>query len=81
MYVPASDQCNQLVSNFGSTSSATTSAYTIKISQIECGSKILAPNGCTQYMTGTSGTLETYNYNSANGQLLQNQDYAVCIRC
>ena len=80
MYVPASDQCNVLTSNFGSSSTATTSAFTIKVTQVECSSKTLAPNGCTQYITGTTGTLETYNYNSAGGQLLQNQDYAVCVR-
>jgi hypothetical protein len=80
MYVPASDQCNNLVSNFGSASTATTSAFTIKITQVECSNKVLAPNGCTQYLTGTTGTLETYNYNSASGQLLQNQDYAICVR-
>jgi len=80
MYIPASDQCNVLTSNFGSSSTATTSAFTIKVTQVECSSKTLAPNGCTQYITGTTGTLETYNYNSAGGQLLQNQDYAVCVR-
>ena len=34
MYVPASDQCNELSAVFGSGSTATTSAYTIKITQV-----------------------------------------------
>ena len=34
MYVHASDQCNELSANFGSASTATTSAYTIKITQV-----------------------------------------------
>lgn len=80
MYVPASDQCNVLTSNFGSASTATTSAFTIKVTQVECSSKTLAPNGCTQYRTGSTGTIETFNYNSAGGVLLQNQDYAICLR-
>ena len=80
MYVPASDQCNVLTSNFGSASTAATSAFTIKVTQVECGGKTLAPNGCTQYLTGSTGTIETFNYNSAGGVLLQNQDYAICLR-
>ena len=33
MYVHASDQCNELSAVFGSASTATTSAFTIKVSQ------------------------------------------------
>merc|ERR1712106_230265 len=46
----------------------------------QCSSKTLAPNACSQFITGTTGIIETFNYNSAAGQLLQNQDYAICIR-
>merc|ERR1719427_224464 len=80
MYIPASDQCNQLTSNFGSASTATTSAFTIKITQIECSSKRLAPSGCLQYFTGDTGTIETFNYNSAGGTLLASHDYSACVR-
>lgn len=80
MYVPASDQCNILNGNIGSASTATTSSFTIKVTQVECTSKRAAPSGCTQYFTGDSGTIETYNYNSAAGVLLANQDYSMCIR-
>jgi len=80
MYVPASDQCNELSAVFGSSSTATTSAYTIKITQVLCNSKLKAPQGCNQYFTGASGTIETYNYNSAAGTLLADQDYSICVR-
>jgi len=87
MYIPASSTgCNILTANIGSGSTATTSAFTIKVSQIECSSKRLAPTGCLQYFTGDSGTaangdaIQTYNYNSGGGVLLANQDYTACIR-
>merc|ERR1719474_862841 len=80
MYVAASDQCNALSANIGSTSTATTSAFTIKVTQVPCNSKRLAPSGCLQYFTGSSGTINTYNYNSGNGVLLANQDYSSCVR-
>jgi len=80
MYIPASDQCNVLNANIGSSSTATTSALTIKVTQIECSSKTKAPNGCLQYFTEDTGTIETFNYNSAAGVLLVNQDYSSCVR-
>merc|ERR1712106_1139757 len=80
MYIPASNQCNTLNGNFGSASTAGTSAFTIKVTQVECSSKTAAPSGCTQYFTGTSGTIETFNYNSGSGVLLANQDYSACVR-
>lgn len=80
MYVPASDACNILSANIGSASTATTSAFAIKVTQVECGSKTKAPDGCLQYFTGTTGTIDTFNYNAGSGVLLTNQDYAACIR-
>merc|ERR1712013_379871 len=80
MYIPASDQCNVLNANIGSSSTATTSALTIKVTQIECSSKTKAPNGCLQYFTEDTGTIETFNCNSAAGVLLVNQDYSSCVR-
>ena len=82
MYVPASDSCNILSANIGSGSTATTTAFTIKVTQVECSSKTKAPDGCLQYFTGTTGTIETYNYNggAGTGVLLADQDYSACIR-
>merc|ERR1719187_2740734 len=81
MYIPASDTaCNTLNGNIGAASTAGTSAFTIKVTQIECGSKRLAPSGCLQYFTQDSGTIETFNYNNAAGIHLANQDYNACVR-
>jgi len=80
MYVPASDNCNTLSANIGSASTATTSAFTIKVTQIECSSKTKAPGGCLQYFTGSTGTINTFNFQSNAGQLLNDQDYSACIR-
>jgi len=81
MYVPASDTgCNTLNGNIGAASTAGTSAFTIKVTQVECGSKRLAPSGCLQYFTQDTGEIQTFNYNSGNGVHLANQDYSACVR-
>merc|ERR1712013_597453 len=59
---------------------ANTAAFTIKVTQVPCDSKTKAPNGCLQYFTGETGTVTTFNYNSAQGVLLTNQDYSICMR-
>ena len=37
-----------------------------------------APADCTQYFTGTTGTIQTYNF--AGGQLIAGVDYTNCVR-
>jgi len=39
----------------------------------------LAPRGCLQYYRQDLGTLETFNFNSGNGELLNDQMYTMCI--
>merc|ERR1711962_439940 len=88
MYVPASDQCNVLSANIGSTSTSTTGSFSIKITQIPCDSPVLPPRGCLQYHYGSpSGTVASYNFAGSSGvatagtsQLLANQHYTNCIR-
>jgi len=81
MYIPASDTgCNTLNANIGTGSTAGTSAFTIKVTQIECGSKRLAPSGCLQYFTQDADEIQTFNYNNAGGVHLANQDYSICVR-
>merc|ERR1712180_25982 len=88
MYVPASEQCNVLSANIGSTSTSTTGSFSIKITQIPCNSATLPPRGCLQYFYGSpSGTVSSYNYAGNNGegtsgtsQLLANHHYTACIR-
>jgi len=80
MYVPASDQCNTMTASFGSGSSAGTGAFTIRVTQVECGSKTKSPSGCLQYHTASTGTISSFNFNAATGVHLANQDYSICIR-
>merc|ERR1711992_294226 len=39
----------------------------------------LAPRGCLQYYREDLGTLETFNYNGGNGELLNDHMYTMCI--
>jgi hypothetical protein len=49
-----------------------------QITQISCNDASLPPAGCTQYFTGTSGTINSYNY--ANGVQLAYQTQTICMR-
>jgi len=80
IYVPASDQCNTLSAFFGTATTTTTSAFTIKVTQVKCNSKRQAPENCLQYLTAATGQFETFNYQNQAGYHLANQDYCVCIR-
>ncbi len=41
-----------------------------------------APTDCLQYFTGSTGTFQSYNYQSgsASNAMLQSQTYTICIR-
>jgi len=80
IYVPATDSCNTLSSFFGTATTTTTSAFTIKITQVKCNAKNRAPENCLQYYTASAGTFSTFNYDGLNGKHLANQDYCYCIR-
>merc|ERR550532_1503671 len=82
MYIPASDSCNALSSYFGTGTTTTTSAFTIKVTQVKCDSKRKAPHNCLQYFNAASGTFETFNFVSGGttGRHLINQDYCFCFR-
>jgi len=58
--------------------------WRIKVSQIECSSKMKAPQGCLQYFTGVKNTVTSFNFDgtlgTATGGELANQDYRVCFR-
>ena len=54
-----------------------------QISQISCFDNTgLAPSGCTQYYTGTSGKIQSFNWmtNGANSVQLANQNQKICFR-
>lgn len=82
MYVDSSDQCNELSMLLGTTAVGTTiptRSWTIRVTQLECGSDNLPPAGCTQYFFGSdTGTVKTYNYDG--GYHLGNQNQVQCIR-
>lgn len=59
-------------------STTTAKSYNILLRQISCTSTWKAPVDCTQYFTGISGNVKSYNF--AGGQLLNSQYYTNCIR-
>lgn len=74
------------------TSSTTFSRrWNIKLVQLGCGCPGLAPNGCLQYYTGTTGTISSFNYGTSANTVLSasgvtgtrqivNLNYGICIR-
>merc|ERR1712107_124382 len=56
----------------------TAKTYNILARQIACTATWKAPTDCTQFFTGISGNVKSYNF--AGAQLLQAQTYTNCIR-
>lgn len=77
MYVEADDSCNDLEFSWSPVSDGPRK-WNILVSQIPCDVTYKAPEGCTQYYTGTTGTIENYNYDG--GIHLANHHYNACIR-
>jgi len=75
MIVDAADNCNQLTFSWTSTASQ---SWNIQVMQIPCTAEWRPPEGCLQYFTGTSGTIQSYNY--AGGYHLASQKYSSCVR-
>ena len=85
VYFEASEDCNHLSFQFGTTavgiSAIASRSFSIKVTQIECDSELLAPEGCTQYFFGSGMSMvRTFNYNSGNGRHLADQDQLICVR-
>ena len=82
VYVDSSTACNDLNMLLGTNAVGTTLAtrsWSIRVTQLECGSNNLAPAGCTQYFYGNdAGQIKTYNY--GGGLHLANQNQVQCIR-
>jgi len=54
--------------------------WNILVSQFDSSqTDYLAPRGCLQYYRQDIGTLETFNYDSGNGELLNDHMYTMCI--
>lgn len=83
MYVDASEACNELVFLLGDRAFDTdlsTRSWSVRVTQLECGSNNLAPAGCTQYFYGdSSGTVSSYNY-QGNDYHLADQRQRMCFR-
>jgi len=84
MYVevgPDSGATATLAFTFGTSTIART--WEIKVTQLEC-SNTNRPydSGCLQYFTGTTGRIESFNYEGSNSvfQHLHSQNYEICIR-
>merc|ERR1712038_261819 len=80
MYVEASQACNELAFQIGST---TKPMWTVAVTQYECTYNNLAPAGCTQWYYGNkNGVIKTYNYQSGagSGVHLADQKQNICIR-
>ncbi|KAL0902556.1 hypothetical protein ABMA27_000396 [Loxostege sticticalis] len=65
--------------------------WNIRLTQLGCDCPGIAPNGCLQYYTGTTGTINSFNYGGAANTLLSaslvtgtrqmvNLNYGICIR-
>merc|ERR1719445_738416 len=65
-----------LTLTYGSTTTAKT--WNLLLRQISCDATWKAPTDCVQYFTGSTGTIQSYNF--AGGQLLQGMYYTNCIR-
>lgn len=59
-------------------------SWRIKVSQIECHSRMKAPQGCLKYFTGTRNTVKSFNWDGTaactTGCLISSQDYRTCFR-
>lgn len=66
----------KLTTTYGATTSSL--KWNILARQISCTASWKAPTDCTQYFTGTSG--EIYSYNFAGALFLQAQYYTNCLR-
>ena len=83
-------ECQEVNFHIGA-STTTTRQWDIYVTQYNCGQEDTAgPPGCLQYMTGTSGTVSSFNFNPSNTAAaagtdtstthLQNQHYEICFR-
>ena len=86
MYIDASSSCHTIMAMIGSTDTTTTREWSMRVQQIECNNPLLAPEGCLQYNTGTTGYI--YNFGWVGTTALatsttahqNNQAYNICFR-
>ncbi|XP_053648169.1 uncharacterized protein [Cherax quadricarinatus] len=67
--------------NIATTTTGYDRSWRIKVIQIPCSSPSRAPPNCLQYYTEYSGTVKSFNFQTAGGgKQLANQLYTACIR-
>ena len=55
--------------------------WQIRVDQIYCGEYHTPPHGCFQYFTGSTGSIESYNYGyNDDFHHLAEQTYTICLR-
>ena len=81
MYVEASDLCNKIVINM-ELLKVFTRRWDIKVTQYEGtqDQRFLAPPGCLQWLTGSLGTIQNFNFKDENSYHLSSQRYSICWR-
>jgi len=87
MFVPASSQCNQINIDIDTGSTSTTRLWQIKVTQYECGNLMAPEQDCLQYLTASSGTVASFNWDTSSSTVsstsqfhLSSQYYDICIR-
>ncbi|KAK8379014.1 hypothetical protein O3P69_009634 [Scylla paramamosain] len=75
VYLDVSEKDNPTVFAFLTTTATFRRRFKIKVSMIRCSQKV--PGGCGQYLTGTSGVVQSFNY---GGFYLAGLDYGICFR-
>jgi hypothetical protein len=66
--------------NFAFGGDSSNRAWEVKVSQVPCAARYAPEAGCTQYQTGLTGRITSFNFDSTTDNHLQNQNYNVCIR-
>merc|ERR1712241_758503 len=86
MFVPASTQCNQINIDIDTLTTTTTRKWQIKVTQYECGNMMAPEQDCLQYLTASSGTIASFNWDTSASSVassqthLSSQYYDICIR-
>jgi len=66
---------------FNIVSAASMAKWRVKVIQLSCAdSELLAPAGCLTYDMAESGTIQSFNYNGGNGEMINNQKFSHCIK-
>ena len=86
MFVPASDQCNQIQINIDTGTTTTTRKWQIKTTQYTCENEMAPVADCLQYHTAQYGTIASFGWDTSASTVatsqthLVNQYYDICIR-